>query len=38
MINVEHPHYCYDMNMSSKDVPAYVFCLLALPLTADGRF
>ena len=26
------------MHMSSKDVPAYVFCLLALPLTADGRF
>ena len=38
MINVEHSHYCYDMHMSSKDVPAYVFCLLALPLTADGRF
>ena len=38
MINVEHSHYCYDMHISSKDVPAYVFCLLALPLTADGRF
>ena len=38
MTNVEHSRYCYDMNMSSKDVLAYVFCLLALPLTADTRF